>query len=70
MVIDCNPKDMDMYEDTKGTVYVKNCYYNQVESMDDFKYFIDKWTKTQRDPKYEKARKKLESKKGTFHLKI
>ncbi|CAI2379342.1 unnamed protein product [Moneuplotes crassus] len=45
--LDFEKYDMATYEDMKGTVYVKNCYYKDINSLEDFKYFIDKWLKTQ-----------------------
>ena len=38
----------------------KNWYSREIEQIDDFKYFIDKWFKTQVDPRIEKAKSKLD----------
>lgn len=45
--LDFEKYNMDTYEDMKATVFVKNWYYRDIDSLDDFKYFIDKWVKAQ-----------------------
>lgn len=45
--LDFEKDNMSTYEDMKGTVYVKNWYTREIEWIEDFKYFIDRWLKIQ-----------------------
>ena len=61
LLVDFDADDMCTYEDIKGNVFVKNWYSREIEQIDDIKYFIDKWCKTQADPKADKVKSKFEA---------